>query len=53
MQGRIVGHVAQLGGVLVVAPDGAIAWSHMANDAGDNPPNEAVLDAARKAAGRP
>jgi prostamide/prostaglandin F2alpha synthase len=50
VQGRTIGHPAQLGGVLVVAPDGKVAWSHLADDAGDNPPNEVVLDAARKAA---
>jgi hypothetical protein len=50
VQGRTIGHPAQLGGVLVVAPDGEVAWSHLANDAGDNAPNEVVLDAARKAA---
>jgi len=50
VQGRTIGHPAQLGGVLVVAPDGEIVWSHLAKDAGDNPPNEAVLEAAREAA---
>jgi hypothetical protein len=52
VQGRTIGHPAQLGGVLVVAPDGEIVWSHLANDAGDNPPNEVVLEAARDAAAR-
>jgi AhpC/TSA antioxidant enzyme len=51
VQGRTIGHPAQLGGVLVIAPGGAVTWSHLARDAGDNPPNEAVLDAAREAAG--
>ena len=50
VQGRTVGHPAQLGGVLVVVPGGEIVWSHLANDAGDNPPNERVLEAARAAA---
>jgi hypothetical protein len=50
VQGRTIGHPAQLGGVLVVAPGGAVTWSHLADDAGDNPPNAAVLEAARKAA---
>ena len=50
VQGRTIGHPAQLGGVLVVAPDGKVVWSHLADDAGDNAPNEVVLDAARKAA---
>jgi peroxiredoxin len=50
VQGRTQGHSAQLGGVLVVAPDGRITWAHMANDASDNPPNQEVLKAARAAA---
>lgn len=50
VQGRTIGHPAQLGGVLVVAPGGEVVWSHLANDAGDNPPNDEVLAAARKAA---
>jgi peroxiredoxin len=36
VQGRTIGHRAQLGGVLVVRPDGAVAWSHMAEDVSDN-----------------
>jgi hypothetical protein len=50
VQGRTVGHPAQLGGVLVIARGGAITWSHLAGDAGDNPPNSDVLEAAREAA---
>ena len=50
VQGKTQGHAAQLGGVLVVAPDGRVVWSHMANDASDNPPNEDVLKAVREAA---
>jgi hypothetical protein len=53
VQGRTIGHPAQLGGVLVIAQGGEVVWSHLANDAGDNPPNEAVLDAAREAAAKP
>jgi hypothetical protein len=49
VQGMTVGHPAQLGGVLVVDTDGAVVWSHLADDAGDNPPNERVLEAARQA----
>lgn len=52
VQGRPVGNVAQLGGVLVVAPGGEVTWSHLAGDASDNPPNEDVLEAAREAASR-
>jgi hypothetical protein len=50
IQGRTIGHPAQLGGVLVIAPGGQVVWSHLANDAGDNPPNDVVLEAARNAA---
>ena len=48
-QGRTVGHSAQLGGVLVVMPDGSIPYAHLADDASDNPPNEEVLRAVRQA----
>ena len=49
VQGRTIGHPAQLGGVMVVKPGGEIAYVHLADDAGDNPPNDAVLRAAREA----
>jgi AhpC/TSA antioxidant enzyme len=52
VQGRIVGHAAQLGGVLIVKPDGSIPYVHLAEDASDNPPNDDVLAAARAAAAR-
>jgi hypothetical protein len=52
VQGRTIGHPAQLGGVLVVAPGGEVVWSHLANDAGDNPSNAVVLEAARTAASK-
>jgi hypothetical protein len=51
VQGRIVGHAAQLGGVLIVKPDGSIPYAHLAEDASDNPPNDEVLAAAREATG--
>jgi prostamide/prostaglandin F2alpha synthase len=47
-QGKTIGHPAQAGGVLVVAPDGSIPWSHMSRDAGDIPSNDDVLRAARR-----
>ncbi|MEA2308737.1 MAG: hypothetical protein QOI65_1023 [Thermoleophilaceae bacterium] len=50
VQGKTQGHAAQLGGVLVVAPDGRVVWAHMANDASDNPPNAEVLKAVRAVA---
>ena len=46
-QGRIIGNAAQLGGVLVVAPDGSVRYSHLSDDASDNPPAREVLAAAR------
>jgi peroxiredoxin len=45
VQGRTIGHPAQLGGVLVVRPDGAVVWSHMATDASDNAAPEEVVAA--------
>jgi len=49
-QTRTKGHPAQLGGVLIVAPDGSVPYVHLADDASDNAPNEDVLEAARRAA---
>ena len=49
VQGKTDGHAAQLGGVLVVARGGEVVWTHLAEDASDNPPNEEVLKAARTA----
>jgi hypothetical protein len=45
------GHPAQLGGVMIVKPDGSVPYVHLADDAGDNPPNSELLEAARAAAG--
>ena len=45
-QGRTVGHPAQLGGAMLITPDGAVAWSHMSDDASDNASPEAILEAA-------
>ena len=49
-QGRMIGHPAQLGGAMVVAPDGRVAWSHMSENASDNASSAAVVAAARDAA---
>ena len=49
-QGKVVGHPAQLGGVLLIEPDGSVAWSHMSENAGDNATPQEILDAARAAA---
>ncbi len=48
-QGRIIGHPAQLGGAMVIAPGGEVTWSHMAEDASDNASPEEILAAARQA----
>jgi peroxiredoxin len=49
VQGKTVGHPAQLGGVMIVRPGNEIVYVHLADDAGDNPANEDVLRAAREA----
>ena len=49
VQGRTVGHPAQLGGVMIAKPGNEITYVHLADDASDNPPNSEVLDAARAA----
>ncbi len=46
-QGRIIGSAAQLGGVLVIAPDGSIRYAHLAQNAADIPPTREVLAAAK------
>ena len=48
-QGRTIGHPAQLGGVLVIEPGDAIHYAQLAEQAGDIPPNNEVLTAAREA----
>ena len=45
VQTRTVGHPAQLGGVLVIRPDGTVAWSHMSEDASDNATPDEILAA--------
>jgi peroxiredoxin len=49
VQGRTVGHPAQLGGAMLIEPGGAVAWSHMSEDASDNAEPVATLAAARAA----
>lgn len=49
-QGRTIGHPAQLGGVMIVHPDGAVPYTHLAEHSGDNASNDELLEAARKAA---
>jgi hypothetical protein len=50
LQTRTVGHPAQLGGAMVVAPGGRILWSHMSDDASDNAQPEEILAALRDVA---
>ena len=47
VQTRIIGHPAQLGGAMVIAPDGTVVWSHMSRDASDNAAPEEILAALR------
>ena len=48
-QGKMIGHPAQLGGAMVIRPDGSVAWSHMSQDASDNASPEQILAALRGA----
>ena len=50
LQGRVIGHPAQLGGAIVVAPGGRVVWSQMAEDASDNASPAEILTAIRKIA---
>ena len=49
MQGRTIGHPAQLGGAMVIGSDGRVIWSHMSEDAGDNASPEEILGAVGSA----
>ena len=48
IQGKIVGHPAQLGGLMLVMPDGSAPWAHLSDDASDYPPNDEVIEAVRR-----
>jgi AhpC/TSA antioxidant enzyme len=48
-QGRVIGHPAQLGGAMLIAPGGKVTWSHMSEDASDNATPAEILAAARQA----
>ncbi len=50
LQTRTVGHPAQLGGAMVIAPDGRVVFSHMSQDASDNAEPEAIVAAVKGAA---
>src|SRR5436309_11692802 len=45
IQGWPIGDVQQLGGTLLVMPDGSIPWSHMSRDAADNASIDDILEA--------
>jgi hypothetical protein len=47
-QTRTLGHPAQLGGAMVIRPDGGVVWSHMSQDASDNASPEEILEAVRE-----
>ncbi len=51
-QTRIQGDGLQLGGVLVVHPDGAVTWSYVSDEAGDHPAPSAITAALREAVER-
>jgi hypothetical protein len=36
VQGRTIGSASQLGGAMVIGPDGSVLWERMARDAADN-----------------
>src|SRR3954468_1140158 len=43
--GRVIGDVQQLGGTVVVMPDGEIAWTHYMRDASDTGSIDDLLEA--------
>ena len=47
MQGRTIGHPAQLGGAILMTPNDEIVWQHMAKDASDNASPKEILTAIR------
>ena len=49
VQGKTIGHPAQLGGAIVIRPDNSVAWSHLSRDASDNASPEKILDALQRA----
>jgi peroxiredoxin len=48
VQGRVIGDAAQLGATFIVLPSGKIAWSHVSQDASDNPSIEELLEALKE-----
>jgi hypothetical protein len=47
IQGRTIGSASQLGGAMVIAPDGSALLSRMARDAADNASADELLAAVR------
>jgi hypothetical protein len=47
------GHPAQLGGTLIITPDGQVPYSHLSDDASDNATSEEILAALRALPNRP
>jgi hypothetical protein len=47
VQGRTVGSPTQLGGAMVITPEGEIAFKQLASDAGDNATPQQLLEAVR------
>lgn len=47
VQGRTIGHPAQLGGAMVIAPGGEVLFKHMAKDASDNTEPPELLAAVK------
>ena len=48
IQGRPVGHVAQLGGTVLVLPDRSVPWTHLSDDVSDNASVDEIVDAIGK-----
>jgi peroxiredoxin len=51
VQGRVIGDAAQLGATYIVLPSGEIAWSHVSQDASDNPEIDELLEALKDTLG--
>jgi hypothetical protein len=47
IQGRPIGDIAQLGGEMIITPDGSVAWSHAQQHAGDTTAPEELLEAVQ------
>ena len=46
--GRPIGDVAQLGGTAIVMPGGEIVWTHVMQDASDNPSIDEIVEALKQ-----